>query len=102
MDRMEVVGLILGSHGTSPDSIDRGNPSFKPTPIPESVKEEIREGFTGALPKDVDFDLMEATGEHQLVEPIEADVYYNRICSRPITASSSPTVPPPRYIDMGI
>ncbi|MCD6505690.1 hypothetical protein J7M22_03600 [Candidatus Poribacteria bacterium] len=75
MDRMRVVGLILGSHGTSPDSIDRGNPSFKPTPIPESVKEEIREGFIGALPKDVDFDLMEVTGEHQLIEPIKADAY---------------------------
>ena len=75
MDRMKVVGLILGSHGTPPDAIDRGNPSFKPTPIPESVKEEIREGFIGALPKDVDFDLMEVRGEHQVIEPPRADAY---------------------------
>jgi len=72
---MKVIGLILGSHGTPPDAVDKENPTFKPTPIPTPIKEEIRNGFMRALPRNVDFEFAEITAESQLLEPPEGDAY---------------------------
>ncbi|RKY92161.1 hypothetical protein DRQ15_03075 [candidate division KSB1 bacterium] len=72
---MKVIGLILGSHGTPPDTVDPANPTFKPTLIPSSVKKRIKENILRALPDGVDFEFAEITSESQLFELPEADIY---------------------------
>ncbi len=72
---MKVIGLILGSHGTPPDTVDPANPTFKPTLIPSSVKKRIKENILRALPDGVDFEFAEITSESQLLELPEADIY---------------------------